>query len=508
MNADDGVTKLIEFLDKLFKKDELSEAYETYVEFNRFRRTKVGVSSMEDYVIEFEKLYNKTKKFKMELPQPVLAFKLLECSDLEMKDRQLVLTGVDYDKTTTLFKQMSTSLKKFFGQQAASSKEMADVSGIKVESVNMMSEDVNYARNRFTGFRGNQNYRGNSVNRGNGGRGNFRGTFNRGRGFSGGYNESLYNPKPVNPDGPDGQPLRCLSCDSIRHLVKQCPHSYENMAKQKVEKAVLFTGNKPQETLVLLAESANSAVLDSACTSTVAGETWMNCYMDSLEPAIRDKVVEQSSDTMFKFGGGTVLKSNRKVIFPCSVAGVECEIEADVVESDIPLLLSKDSMKKAKMKLDLENDSASIFGNEVQLQCTSSGHYFVPIDQVKVNVEETSSALISTSQSKDKLSIIEKLHTQFAHLSAKRLKSLLEDAGGYTEEHLKCVDKVTENCEICKRYKKAPARPVVSLPLASEFNEVVAIDLKEWKPNVYFLHMIDLATRFSLASVVRRKHQK
>ena len=124
LNADDGVTKLIEFLDKIFKKDELSEAYETYVEFDRFRRSKL--SSMEDYVIEFEKLYNKTKKFKMELPQPVLAFKLLECSDLEMKDRQLVLTGVDYDKTDTMFKQMSISLKK-----AASSKEVTDVSGIK-----------------------------------------------------------------------------------------------------------------------------------------------------------------------------------------------------------------------------------------------------------------------------------------------------------------------------------------------------------------------------------------
>ena len=282
LNADDGVTKLIEFLDKIFKKDELSEAYETYVEFDRFRRSKV--SSMEDYVIEFEKLYNKTKKFKMELPQPVLAFKLLECSDLEMKDRQLVLTGVDYEKTDTLFKQMSISLKKFFGQQAASSKEMTDVSGIKVESVNMMSEDVNYARNRFASFRGSQNYRGNTVNRGNRGRGNFRGNFNRGRGFGGSYSESFNNPKPVNPDGPDGQPLRCLSCDSVRHLVKQCPHSYENMARQKVEKAVLFTGNKPQETLVLLAESANSAVLDSACTSTVAGEIWMNCTWTHLTP--------------------------------------------------------------------------------------------------------------------------------------------------------------------------------------------------------------------------------
>ena len=41
----------------------------------------------------------------------------------------------------------------------------------------------------------------------------------------------------------------------------------------------------------------------------------------------------------------------------------------DVVESDMPL--SKDSMKAAKVKLDLENDSAAIFGHEIDLQCTS-----------------------------------------------------------------------------------------------------------------------------------------
>ena len=75
------------------------------------------------------------------------------------------------------------------------------------------------------------------------------------------------------------------------------------------------------------------------------------------------------------------------------------------------------------------------------------------------------------------MSVIEKLHKQFAHPTAKRLKSLLEDAGGYTEEHFKCVDKVTECCEICKRYKKAPARPVVSLPLASKMIEAVVVDL-------------------------------
>ena len=36
-------------------------------------------------------------------------------------------------------------------------------------------------------------------------------------------------------------------------------------------------------------------------------------------------------------------------------------IRADVVDSDISLRLSKDSMKKAKIKVDLENDQAVIF---------------------------------------------------------------------------------------------------------------------------------------------------
>ena len=100
LSADDGVEKLILFMDKIFKKDEVSEAYEVYTASDRFRRSKV--KSMDDYVSEFEKLYNKTKEFKMELAQPVLAFKLLEYSELEMKDRQLALTDVDYAVVETL----------------------------------------------------------------------------------------------------------------------------------------------------------------------------------------------------------------------------------------------------------------------------------------------------------------------------------------------------------------------------------------------------------------------
>ena len=53
----------------------------------------------------------------MALPEVVLAFKLLDCTGLDHKDRQLVLTGVDCKNTGNLFNQIKMSLQNFFGEQ-------------------------------------------------------------------------------------------------------------------------------------------------------------------------------------------------------------------------------------------------------------------------------------------------------------------------------------------------------------------------------------------------------
>ena len=51
--------------------------------------------------------------------------------------------------------------------------------------------------------------------------------------------------------------------------------------------------------------------------------------------------------------------------------------------SDIPLLLSKKSMKKANMTLDFKNDHAVIFDQLVQLLVAKPGHYAVLINPYK-----------------------------------------------------------------------------------------------------------------------------
>ena len=84
----------------------------------------------------------------------------------------------------------------------------------------------------------------------------------------------------------DGRLLTCKSCGSFRHLIGECPDSWENLAKVHVvedEHFVLFTSYHKGEVATLGADARNCAVLDSACSSTVCGENWVKSFIGSLE---------------------------------------------------------------------------------------------------------------------------------------------------------------------------------------------------------------------------------
>ena len=63
------------------------------------------------------------------------------------------------------------------------------------------------------------------------------------------------------------------------------------------------------------------------------------------------------------------------------MGGVEGQLTTDVVDCNIPLLLSKRSMKSVGMILDFKNDKATV-GKErrdIKLKITKSGHYALPL---------------------------------------------------------------------------------------------------------------------------------
>ena len=176
----------------------------------------------------------------------------------------------------------------------------------------------------------------------------------------------------------------------------------------------------------------------------------------------------------------------------------------DVIDSDIPLLLSKPDMQRLGFRLNMENDTLEVDGRVIELDTASSGHYYLPVNNCEIEVHNVHLAIEEKSFDQKK-KIIHKLHRQFAHPSAKNLKALMKNADAFDSDCEEIINSISEKCEVCKRFKRTPCRPAVCLPLATKFNQVVAMDLKQFRPGIYFLHFIDLFTRYSLAKVIRRK---
>ena len=117
------------------------------------------------------------------------------------------------------------------------------------------------------------------------------------------------------------------------------------------------------------------------------------------------------------------------------------------------MLLSKKAMKKANMKLDLANDKAEIYGQAVHLQITSTGHYCVPLKETSVQIKNCSTVV---EADENIVKVITKLHKQFAHSSANRLKGLLRDAGVLNQTCCKVIDELAPTCSICCKFQKTP----------------------------------------------------
>ena len=63
-------------------------------------------------------------------------------------------------------------------------------------------------------------------------------------------------------------------------------------------------------------------------------------------------------------------------------------IKSDVIDSDLPLLLSKSAMKKANVKIDFSNDVINMLNQKIKFVFTASGHYAVPSSKTSQLEEE------------------------------------------------------------------------------------------------------------------------
>ena len=509
IGKDDGVNQLVAKLDEVYLKDKNTLAYLAFKAFYNFRRT-AGMS-IPTFVVDFEKYYNEMKRYEMKLPDGVLGFMLLTAANIPEEGERLAratVLDVGYDA-------MKAKLLNIFSE--------ANTPGEATPEIKVEPNDTFY-----TQYRGSQ-----SQNRG--GRGAFRsGRGGRSsRGMHGGRGGRGAESQSLNPLDYQGMPRKCFICQSVHHFAHKCPYkgsdelgqnrrgddaSGEMMGVEQETPGVgqvnitLFKASDQQHLRSLVGETFGMAVLDSGCTKTVVGQVWLEEYLKTLTDTDSKRVKFGRSDECFRFGDGEKVQAVKQATFPVQIGGVDALVNAHVVENNIPLLLSRQSLKKADAVMDFSKDKVVMLGETVSLHTTKSGHYCIPLSKtiISESVEPHFTLTVSSAfeglSANEKKAKAQKLHVQFAHATKDKLLKLVHSSGYKNTEFDAILVDVCDNCSVCEAYQKTPSRPVVGLPLSDQFNGVVCMDLVELVHcKSWMLHLIDSHTRYSVATVIHTK---
>ena len=160
----------------------------------------------------------------------------------------------------------------------------------------------------------------------------------------------------------------------------------------------------------------------------------------------------EKADACIVFGDGQRVDAVRRVVIPAKLGSTNCCIRVDVISGVLPLLLSVNSMSKARMVLNLDKQSVRFCQNEdeVKFQRTTTGHIIfdiLPVDESFLFVT------IDELQYKD----IAKLHKQFGHCSANKLMDLVKKTGNVCSNVSAMIEDVSKSCE-GTRYSNWPGR--------------------------------------------------
>ena len=482
ISAEDGVETIIKRLDGVMQSDENMRTFTCFKTFYDYRRP--AGCSIQEFIIRYEHLYCKLGAFNIELPQGVQAFFLLIAANISDEYEKLARATC---KEMT-YTEMKITILKIFNDTSGGNASAEPAPSIKTEPVFKATHDA--------GYRG-------------GYRGSYRGNRGRGRGS---YRSTQMH--DTNPRDRDGKVMKCFKCGSERHFARYCDKKDENTENKQPKKEdvhiTLLSEDRKMSRLVK--ESLGMAILDTGCSKTVCGEIWLSEYEETLSPKEKRSVASFPSKTSFIFGDGVEVVSERSVKIPVTIGSKSVSIQADVVKNELPLLLSRQSMKRGEVVIDTKKNTAEVLGEEIKLVSTSSGHICLPLTN-KLLVGEMASRIVLHTTSLAKCTKAQKrrkavkLHKQFSHASKEKLKKLLRQSEDFDDiEFLEMVEKCCDQCEICRKFAKPKLRPIVCMPLSDKFNGVVCMDLKEHIHNKsWIFHLIDSATKLSAALLIKDK---
>lgn len=504
-----GVERILATLQRKYGLTEDRKVFTYYEQLQSIRRPPT--QSINDFICTFESHYRKLQSSGVTLHPAILGYTVLKACALSETEEKLARTSAS--KMT--FEDMRASLEKLGDNLPVKPSSRGNASLDPIE-VLFQREESNEDSNEEENTVHDEESEEDLI------------LYNRQTGKSYKFKHQMgkkkfnyKSPRTNSRDGPQGSGKisTCAICSSIYHWAPECPHKDENNRKlNKPEKILkvdaLIPAHDLEEDLTFITEESNNlALIDSGATTTVVGCKWMKNYEEGLDPRDRNLINEKTENRLFRFGDGNAVQSSIIKLIPTVLCQQEVIIQASVVDADIPLLISRSALRKAKATLDFEKDCLEMNKIKQQLFSTPSGHYAVPIgpnvENLSYSAEPDSHAVYAvTENEEDPEKIALKVHRYFAHANPERLKTFVRTTTHPKKEEIaKALGKL--NCDWCKKHKRETPKPKTCLPLAERFNQTIALDLKFLdKTKEIVLHCIDIMTRFSTAVIIPNKKQE
>ena len=481
------ILNVIDKLKKWFGKTRIDEASEAWKQFRDMKKS--SEEKIDTFLLRFETAESQLKSSAAEIPNIILALQLLESVGATSDQKRNIMVHVNLDNLDTVYDEMKTSLRLLKGNLVEDQSKAGDE-----DEINFSKND--YLRRQRSRSKSKPRFENRSFDEENQGRDR---TTSRERGrsrerrFS--QERSPHRNRSYSRQREYGK--RDYSRDRYRGGEKK--RSYEN-----VNLVFKETGD---EAKAATKDNHDRMIVDSGTTKTVSGEKWMKTYLESLSEEERSLVSEENEERFFRFGNSIRYPSTKEVTIPIKMGKLESQLHVSVVEASIPLLIGKPDLKKFGFIINFEDET--VFTTRTfemfPLETTVKGHLAIPIKDEESLDEDI--FLLAECDKAEKIKKITKIHQVLAHTPPEILKEFFKNSSDNEKEVLQLVDEIIAKCNVCKRFKRTPSRPKVGLPVSCDFNECVALDLKERKGNKeYILYCICTFSRLTRGVIIKDKN--
>ena len=179
-------------------------------------------------------------------------------------------------------------------------------------------------------------------------------------------------------------------------------------------------------------------------------------------------------------------------------------------------MIGNTTLETAKVILDLGEKRATILGEQIDLHRAESGHFMVDVkhpEETSMRFLRVNEHLVLLAGGKKSCSQLDekslrRIHHYLEHAEPEKLKKLIDKSAGLLTPTVESILKeIAEDCS-CRTIENRRPKPAVALPKADKHNQVVSLDLKEWKGGDirYILYLIDVFSRITVGCFIKDKN--